>query len=66
MTNEEAIKGLKTIRTVHNGNYAEHIDMAIKVLEQQPSEDSEDKYDIGYNCGYADAMCDIAESEEEG
>ena len=32
------------------------------VLEQQPS-DAEDKYDIGYNCGYADAMNDIAESE---
>ena len=30
-----------------------------------PISDSEDKYDIGYNCGYADAMCDIAESEDE-
>ena len=35
MTNEEAIKGLKAIRTVHNGNYVEHIDMAIKALESQ-------------------------------
>lgn len=29
-----------------------------------PTSDAEDKYDIGYNCGYADAMSDIAESEE--
>lgn len=28
-----------------------------------PTSDAEDKYDIGYNCGYADAMSDIAESE---
>ena len=34
MTTKDAIKGLKTIRTVHNGNYAEHIDMAIKALEE--------------------------------
>lgn len=26
--------------------------------------DVENNYDIGYNCGYADAMCDIAESED--
>jgi hypothetical protein len=26
--------------------------------------DVENSYDIGYNCGYADAMCDISESEE--
>jgi hypothetical protein len=28
-----------------------------------PTSDAEDKYDIGYNCGYADAMSDIAGSE---
>ena len=27
------------------------------------SEDAEDKYELGYNCGYADAMNDIAGSE---
>ena len=29
-----------------------------------PTSDAEDKYDIGYICGYTDAMSDIAESEE--
>ena len=35
MTNEEAIKGLKKLRSFHNGSYGEHIDMAIKALEQR-------------------------------
>ena len=39
MTNEEAIKRLKKLKSIHNGSYAEEIDMAIKALEQEPSED---------------------------
>ena len=27
--------------------------------------DAEDAYNIGYNCGYADAMSDIAERSEK-
>lgn len=34
MTREEAIDGLKVVRTIHNGNYAPQIDEAIKLLEQ--------------------------------
>ena len=33
MTKEEAIEGLKKLRTFHNGNYAPQIDMAIKALQ---------------------------------
>ena len=36
MTNAEIIKGLKAVRTIHNGNYAPYIDGAIKELEQKP------------------------------
>jgi hypothetical protein len=40
------------------------IEMYVKNLPSvTPTSDAEDKYDIGYNCGYADAMCDIAGSE---
>lgn len=39
MTNEEAIKSLKKLKSFHNGSYGAVIDMAIKVLEQQPCED---------------------------
>ena len=51
--------------------------MAIKALDQtdkieesnfsteQYKADLQGAYDCGYNCGYADAMNDIAESEEE-
>ena len=35
MTREEAIDGLKVVRTIHNGNYAPQIDEAIKLLEQE-------------------------------
>lgn len=38
MTNTEIIKGLKAVRTIHNGNYAPFIDAAIKILEQAPCE----------------------------
>ena len=39
MTNEEAIKQLKKCKSFHNGSYGEALNMAIKALEQQPSED---------------------------
>lgn len=54
----------------------EALDMAIKALEQtnkieesnfsteQYEADLRGAYDCGYNCGYSDAMCDIAEREE--
>lgn len=35
MTTAEIIKGLKAVRTIHNGNYAPFIDGAIKELEKQ-------------------------------
>lgn len=34
MTREEVIDGLKSVRTIHNGNYAPQIDETIKLLEQ--------------------------------
>ena len=34
MTNKEAIKNLKKLKSYHNGSYGTAIDMAIKVLEQ--------------------------------
>lgn len=42
----------------------EALNMAIKALEQQEQLEAHIKsaYDCGYNCGYADAMNDIAES----
>ena len=33
--------------------------------KEENKEESQTTYDSGYNCGYADAMNDIAESEEE-
>lgn len=36
MANEETIKGLKKLRSFHNGSYGEYIDIAIKALEAQP------------------------------
>ena len=33
MTREEIIDGLKAVRTIHNGNYAPHIDEAIASLK---------------------------------
>lgn len=41
----------------------------IETIKELPSvtpsiPDVENNYNIGYNCGYADAMIDIAESEE--
>lgn len=44
----------------HRVIYAEDIE---KLSPVTPTSDAEDKYDLGYNCGYADAMSDIAESE---
>lgn len=45
----------------------EALEMAIKALEQQEQLEAHIKsaYDCGYNCGYADAMNDIAESEKQ-
>lgn len=34
MTNEEAIKDLKKLKSFHNGSYGIVIDLAIKALEQ--------------------------------
>lgn len=35
MTTAEIIKGLKAVRTIHNGNYAPFIDGAIKKLKDR-------------------------------
>jgi rubrerythrin len=40
MTDEEAIKNLKKLKSFHNGSYGTAIDLAIKALEQQPCEDA--------------------------
>ena len=59
------------------GEQKEALKTAIKVLEQtdkieesnfsteQYKADLQGAYDCGYNCGYTDAMNDIAESEDE-
>jgi len=59
------------------GEQKEALNTAIKVLEQtdkieesnfsteQYKADLQGAYDCGYNCGYTDAMNDIAESEDE-
>ena len=56
-------------------DYEEFLDMAIKALKQtdkieeshfsseQYKADLQGAYDCGYNCGYAEAMNDIAERE---
>lgn len=36
MTNEEAIKSLKSLKSFHNGSYGTALELAIKALEQQP------------------------------
>ena len=67
MTNEEAIKGLKALRTIHNGNYAPQIDYAIKALEQQQDKvihnhPCEDCY---YNDGDVHAECVVCDKPLE-
>jgi hypothetical protein len=49
--------------------YEEGIDDAIAMINSVPSvtpsiPDVENDFNLGYNCGYTDAMIDIAESEE--
>ena len=43
MTNEEAIKSLKKLKSFHNGSYGTAIDLAIMALEQQSVTDFADK-----------------------
>jgi len=38
--------------------------MGVKCSTEQHKTDIQDAYDCGYNCGYADAMNDIAKSEK--
>ena len=67
MTNAEIIKGLKAVRTIHNGNYAPFIDEAIKELEQNPciqeKQANADKIDAvyidGFKAGYSQARFDL-------
>ena len=56
MTREEAMKSLKKLKSFHNGSYGAVIDMAIKALEQQPSED----WKFYYKHGYAQAKRDLS------
>ena len=80
MTPQEAVKILKGAIKKPNtkdGYLGQAIDMAIQALEQtnkieesnfsteQYEADLRGAYDCGYNCGYADAMNDIAESEDK-
>ena len=37
-SDDEIIKALKAVRTIHNGNYTPQIDEAIRRLEAQPTE----------------------------
>ena len=55
--NLEAIEQLKKIRTIHNGNYAPAIDLAIKALEEQD--------DAGYEQGWADGYAYGIGGEDE-
>lgn len=78
MTREEAINQLQDAKDGYQEYLsAEIIDMAIKALKQtdkieesnfsseQYKADLQDAYDCGYNCGYAEAMNDIAEREDQ-
>lgn len=42
-SDDELIKALKAVRTIHNGNYAPQIDEAIRRLEAQPTDGVERK-----------------------
>lgn len=52
--NELAIKALEQTDKIEESNFS----------TEQYKADLQDVYDCGYNCGYADAMSDIAEREE--
>lgn len=59
MTREEAIEGLKMVRTFHNGNYARHIDMAIEALKAQrwiPCSERLPEEEGGYLCTLENGM----------
>lgn len=80
MTDEEAIKNLKKLKSYHNGSYGTTIDMAIKALEQSDVLDKiraeiENDWQLNkypsspFSCGLRRAIEIIdkykAESEEE-
>lgn len=75
---EDCISRLETISAIQDKYYdnATGIDI-VDIVAHLPSviprnnleatsQDVEDSYNLGYDCGYNDAMSDVAGSEEEG
>ena len=53
-SDDEIIKALKAVRTIHNGNYAPQIDEAIRRLEAPPTDAEREAYIKGYDYGVKD------------
>lgn len=64
MTNEQAIKTLKKLKSFHNGSYGTAIDEAIKALEQQPK--TGEWIDKGYDIGNCWATCSECDGDARG
>ena len=45
MTNKEAIKSLKKLKSFHNGSYGSAIDRAIEALEQMEAKDTPTEFE---------------------
>lgn len=65
----EALKAIEEEKQDWGNTGVEAIDGCLEVVGNLPSvtpsiPDVENDFNLGYNCGYADAMIDIAESEE--
>lgn len=63
MTNEEAIKNLKKLKSFHNGSYGTAINLAIKALEQQPSEPRTNLAETSQDCISREAVIQIIENK---
>jgi len=65
----EALKAIEEEKLDWGNAGVEAIDGCLEAVENLPSvtpsiPDVENDFNLGYNCGYTDAMIDIAESEE--
>jgi hypothetical protein len=65
----EALKAIEEEKLDWGNTGVEAIDGCLEAVGNLPSvtpsiPDVENDFNLGYNCGYADAMIDIAESEE--
>lgn len=64
ISREEALKAIEEEKQDWGNTGVEAIDGCLEAVGNLPSvtpsiPEVEDNFDIGYNCGYADAMCDI-------